>query len=99
MAIIINSKRHDDHIVLSVKIDFEEARVLKDMVGTISLIPHESVKVESTVYERGKNGATKYFLIPKLLRKDTLLTKSISCMKFDAEDKIIWAYFMEKFKK
>ncbi len=98
MAIIINSKRYDDYILVSLKLDFEEAKVFNNMVGNVSLIPHELVKTESAIYERGKNGATKYFLIPKSLRKDTKLTKFVSCLKVDTKDKIIWTYFMDKFK-
>ena len=96
MAIIINSERRDDHIILSLKINMEEAKALKNIVGNVSLIPHESDFTEATVYERGKNGATKYFLIPKSLRKNTRLTKSIQCAKVDADDKVLWVYFMDK---
>jgi len=51
---------------------------------------------KSTVHERGKKGCTKYFLIPKCLRKNIKLKKEASCLRIVCKDKIIWAYVMDK---
>lgn len=96
MASVICKKVNSTHVVLSLKMDFNEAKMLKGCIDNIHLIPEENSNVRSTVYERGKNGHTKYFLIPKQLRENIQLKKEVSCMRIDCKEKIVWAYIMDK---
>lgn len=99
MASVIESKQKGNHLFVVLKLDMEEAiSFSKGMLSRIHLIPEDSHFVKSAVYEKGKKGNTKYFLVPKELRKDVKMQKKISCVKLDATDKIIWAFFMDKFK-
>ena len=98
MASIISSKICKDCVVLSMKLNIQEAKNLNGNLDKMYIIPEENASIQSSVHERGKNGCTKYFLIPKALREDVKLKKEVSCLKVETEEKIVWAYIMDKFK-
>lgn len=43
-----------------------------------------------------RKGSTKFFLIPKHLRKDVQLQKEVSCLRIASNEKVMWAYIMDK---
>lgn len=98
MATIVCSKRFKDHIQLSINAEVEEVEDLKGKMDKIHLISEENIKTKSSIYERGKNGNTKYSLIPGCLRKNLKLGKKILCSKLDCKDKTLLIYLIDKFE-
>jgi len=95
MASIIGLERYEKHVVLSIKLDMDELTALKGRVDDIHLVPEENAEVKSNVYEKGKNGNTKYLLIPKSIRENIKIGKEASCLKICSKNKVVLAYIMD----
>lgn len=96
MASVLGSKTCEDHVIYSLKLNFEEAKELKGSINNIHLIPEELAEIRSTVFERGRKGCTKYLLIPKSLRKGFEAKKEVRCFRLENKDKAILAYIINK---
>ena len=96
MASIISSKVNKDHVVISFKVSFEEAKELNGHLANIHLIAEDNEGETATITEKGRKGCTKYFLIPKKLREDIQLKKEASCVRIDCKEKMLWVYIMDK---
>jgi len=98
MGTIISSKMKDDgKIVFEVCLDYEEAIQLNGHMENIHLFSENVKQVETHISTRGKNDATKYFLIPKDLRKNLRFDRSITCQKIDTKTKTIFVYVLDNF--
>ena len=98
MATIICSKRATDGVILEIKADYEEYLQLQGRLDNIYLITEEEDLVKTNISQRGKNEATKYFLIPRELRKGFKFNNAASCKKIDYEDKVLFVYIIDKLK-
>ncbi len=99
MGSILNSKTATDgKIVFEILVDYEEALQLKGHVKNIHLFSNEVSDIKSNISLRGKNEATKYFLIPKELRKDLKFNTKVTCQKIETDTKTIFVYMVDKFK-
>jgi hypothetical protein len=97
MGKIISSKRNgEDKIVFQVELEHEEATALKGHIDNIHLITENIAEYETNISTRGKNEATKYFLIPKNLRKNLDLYNPVSCQKINTDEKVIFIYIVDK---
>jgi len=98
MGSIIKSKRNNDKIILEVLSDYEEFLQLKGHFDDVHLFTEKVADVKTNISQRGKNEATKYFLIPKQFRRGFKFNNSTSCQKIDLEDKVIFVYVIDKLK-
>ena len=97
MGTILNSKTtNDGKIIFEVLVDYEEALQLKGHINNVHLFSEEVVDVNSNISLRGKNEATKYFLIPRELRKDLKFNTRVRCQKIDTPTNIIFIYVVDK---
>lgn len=96
MVSITEAKECKDHYALLVKANHEEWKQLKGCMHNIHLLPEEHAMVKATLLEKGRNGCSKYFLIPKHLRENIRIPKQAPCLKIENQGKIILAYIMEK---
>jgi hypothetical protein len=96
MAEIIGSERVKDHMIFHLKVNIEEVKQLGGCVNDIRLVPAENALCKTSVYEKGRKGSAKFFLIPKGLRKDIELQKEASCLRIVTKDKVMWSYFMDR---
>ncbi|MBW2974612.1 hypothetical protein KY366_02745 [Candidatus Woesearchaeota archaeon] len=92
MASIISSKRCKNHVILSIEAGQDELESLNGKVDNICLIPKEEINIRSSIYEKGRKGCTKYFLIPKTLRKNVKLGNDIYCSKLNLKDKLMFTF-------
>jgi len=97
MASIVGTKREKDHFILKLKLSFTELDKLKGKVDRIHLLSEDNITTESSLYQRGKKGCTKYFLIPKCLRKNVKFNHMVSCSKLNHIDKTIWVFLTDNF--
>ena len=96
MGKIIASKRTEKGVILEVELDFEEARILKGYYDGVHVFSDLVGDFKTHVSTRGRNSSTKYFLIPKLLRKNLDFSGSVSCQKIDTENKVYFVYALDK---
>jgi hypothetical protein len=97
MGTILNSKTtNDGKIIFEVLVDYEEALQLRGHINNIHMFSEDIVDVNSNISLRGKNEATKYFLIPRELRKDLKFNTKVRCQKLEAPTKTIFIYVVDK---
>ena len=99
MGNILNSKTtNDGNLIFEVLVDYEEALQLKGRVKNIHLFSEDVPDIKANISLRGKNEATKYFLIPKELRKDLKFNTKVKCQKIETDTKTIFVYVVDKFE-
>lgn len=98
MGKIIGSKKEGDCVVSQVVSNYHEFLQLKGHLENIRLFSENVAEIKTNISQRGKNSATKYFLIPKHLRAGFKFNNVTSCQKLDFEDKVIFVYVIDKQK-
>jgi len=98
MGAILSSKVVKDKVVFSVCMEQQEALQLRGHVNDIHIFSERIAEIRTNLSGRGKNSATKYFLIPRELRKDIKFpqTKQISCQRLDTKEHVIFVYLVNK---
>jgi len=85
-----------ENILLEVEISYEEFLQLKGHIKNIYIFSEDCIDINSNLSQRGKNDATKYFLIPKNLRKGLRFVGSVKCKKLETESKSFFVYVIDK---
>ena len=62
----------------------------------VHLFTEKTACVKTNISQRGKNEATKYFLIPRNLRTGFKFNNSTSCQRMDLNDKVVFVYVVDK---
>ena len=66
MGTILGSKiTKDNHVIFEVQLDYEESLQLKGHIKKVHLFSEDAADIKANLSQRGKNEATKYFLIPR----------------------------------
>ena len=98
MGTIISSKKDGDNVIMEILVDYEEFLQLKGHLNNIRLITENVAEVQTNISQRGKNQATKYFLIPRQFRKGFKFNNTTSCQRLDVKDKVLFIYVINKLK-
>ena len=99
MGTILNAKlQGDGKVVYEVCVDKEEALNLKGNMENIHLIAEDASNIKTRISLRGKNEATKYFLIPREMRNDINSKKEVLCQKIDTKYKDVYIFIVDKIK-
>ena len=98
MGTIISSRKEGDKIIAEVLSDYEEYLQLKGHFDDIYLFAEKVSEVKTNISQRGKDAATKYFLIPRELRRGFKFNNATSCQKIELHDKVIFVYVVDKTK-
>ena len=98
MATIISSKRENENgkVILEVASDYDEFLQLKGHLDDIHLFTEKVAEVKTNISQRGKNEATKYFLIPRQFRKGFKFNNTTSCQRIDLGNKVVFLYVVDK---
>ncbi len=99
MGIVLSSKREQDKIIVETLLDRTEIASLRGEYDDVHLFSERAIDVHSNISGRGKNEATKYFLIPTNLRKDLptiWLSEPVLCQRINTPDKAIFIYVVKK---
>ncbi len=97
MSLILSSKRNKDGVILEIQTDYEEYLDLQGHMENIHLVSDNDCIKRTHISERGNGGATKYFLIPREMRRGFKYKNSITCNRIDKKDKILFVYVVDKF--
>ena len=98
MGTIISSKKDGNNVILEILADYEEFLQLRGHLNNIRLITENVAEVQTNISQRGKNQATKYFLIPRQFRKGFKFNNTTSCQRLDVKDKVLFIYVINKLK-
>ena len=99
MGSILSSKTtKDGKIIYEVLMDYDESLQLKGHIKNIYLFSEDVAEIKTNLSGRGKNEATKYFLIPRELRQNTKFTDKVKCQKLETPTKIIFIYVVDKLR-
>ena len=98
MGTIISSKKEGDKVLLEVMSEYEEYLQLKGHLNDIRLFTEHVAEVQTNISQRGKNEATKYFLIPRQFRSGFRFDNTTSCQKLDLGSKVVFIYVVDKQK-
>ncbi|KYK27364.1 hypothetical protein AYK26_03840 [Euryarchaeota archaeon SM23-78] len=96
MGSIISSRREDAKVVVEAALDYEELVQLRGEIDNVHLFSEKVADLETNISSRGKNEATKYFLIPRHLRKDLSIREPVSCQRINTPDKAIFVYVVNR---
>lgn len=97
MGSILSSKTtKDGKIIYEVVMDYDESLQLKGNIKNIHIFSEDVAEIKTNLSSRGKNEATKYFLIPRELRHNIKFTDKVKCQKLETESKIIFVYVVDK---
>lgn len=99
MGTILSSRTtKEGQVVHEILVDYEESLMLRGNVKNIHVFSEDVATVRSRMSGRGKNEATKYFLVPRELRKEIDFDSSVRCQKIENESKIIFVYVIDKLR-
>ena len=93
---ILNTKKQKEKVILQVAMNYNEAIQLNGHLTNVHLFSEETTKTETNLSQRGKNSATKYFLIPKEMRKDLKFNRKVMCQRIDNGSKTFFIYVIDK---
>ena len=96
MGTIIHARKEGTKIVSEVLTDYEEYLQLKGHLNNVRLFSENASQVQTNISQRGRNYATKYFLIPRQYRKGFRFNNVTSCQKLDFDDKVVFVYVVNK---
>lgn len=103
MGEILCCKRYDADarkMVVEVLLNKEEFRNLGGEIDEIYVFSDRTARVPSKVSLRGRNAATRYFLIPRQLRRRLAIHGQVSCQRFETDEgKAIFVYVLDQFKR
>ena len=97
MGVILSSRMKDDgRVVFEIAVEYEESVQLKGHMDNIHVFSENIADIEANISQRGKNEATKYFLIPKELRKGLKFNAKTTCQKIETKNRTIFVYVVDK---
>jgi len=99
MGKILSSKTtKDGGVVFEIELDYKEALQLKGHINNVHVFSEDVAEIKTNLSQRGKNEATKYFLIPRELRANLKFNEKVKCQKLETDTKIIFVYVVDKIK-
>ena len=99
MGEILSSRTAGDgKVIFEVSVDYDEAVQLQGHMSNVHVFSENIADIRANMAQRGKNEATKYFLIPKNLRKELKFNDEALCQKIETKSKVIFIYVIDKFK-
>lgn len=97
MGTILSSRMKDDgKVIFEIAVDYDEAVQLGGHMDKVHIFSENMGSIETYVSQRGKNEATKYFLIPKSMRKNIDMNMKIRCQKIETKNSSIFVYISDK---
>jgi len=99
MGQILSSKvTSDGKVIFTISTDPKEALQLQGHIDNIHIFSEKNAAINTHISLRGKNEATKYFLIPRELRNTLNFNNKVKCQRIDSKDKTIFIYVVDKYQ-
>lgn len=88
---------NEEKVMVSLELTPKEVLWLKGNMDKMHLFSEENLGYETKLVQRGKRDSSKYFLMPKDLRKNLLPNSLVRCNKIETKTKEIFIFSMDKF--
>ncbi len=99
MGTILGTKTtKDNKIIFEVEMDYEESLKLKGNIKNVHIFSEDAAEIKANLSQRGTNEATKYFLIPRELRKNLTFNEEVKCKKVYTDTRTIFMFVVSKVK-
>lgn len=99
MGKILGSKTtKEGNVVFEIELSYEESLQLKGNIKNIHVFSEDVADLKANLSQRGKNEATKYFLIPRELRDNLNFNERVKCQRIEDDTKIIFVYVVDKIR-
>lgn len=99
MGEILSSKTtKEGKVIHEIIVDYEESLQLRGNVQNVHIFSEDVAITKANLSGRGKNEATKYFLIPRELRKGIEINDKVKCQKLETDSKIVFIYIVDKLR-
>jgi superfamily II RNA helicase len=99
MGTILGTKTtKDNKVIFEILMDYEESLQLKGHIKNIHVFSEDVADIKTNLSQRGKNEATKYFLVPRELRANLKFNEKVRCQKLETDTKIIFIYVVDKLR-
>lgn len=97
MGRIITTKTIDENnVLLEVEINYQESLFLNGNLNNIHVFSEDAACVKTNMSQRGTNEATKYFLIPRVLRDGIDFESLAKCQRIDTSNNSIFVFVVKK---
>ena len=97
MADVLSIKNNKDgKILIELEMDYDESLKLKGAMDKVILFSENSADKVTHLTQRGANEATKYFLIPKELRKNLQVNGNVKCQRLEIGNDLFFIYMLKK---
>ncbi|MBU4242284.1 MAG: hypothetical protein KKF52_03565 [Nanoarchaeota archaeon] len=97
MGTILTSRMADDKkVVIELMLEYDEYIQLKGHLHNVHVFSEDNVQTKANISQRGRNASTKYFLIPKSMRKNLKFTEETTCHKIELPTRKIFIYVVNK---
>ena len=88
----------EGNVIFEVEMDYKESLSLKGHIKDIHIFSEDVAEIKANLSQRGKNEATKYFLVPRELRSNLRFNEKVRCQKIETDTKIIFIYVVDRIK-
>jgi len=97
MGEVLSIKRNKSgKFVVELEVDDLEVEKLKGFFTNVRLFSEDAPDIITRLTQRGLREATKYFLIPKELRRNFDLVGDVYCQKLEFGENIFFIYCVKK---
>ncbi len=86
----------DNKIIFEVEMDYEESLELKGNIKRVHVFSEDAAEIKTNLSQRGTNEATKYFLIPRVLREKLDFNGKVKCQRIETLTKNIFVFVIDK---
>lgn len=96
MAKILSTRQIRDKTVFKVEADMMESLNLRGNLRNVVMFPLDACDIRSQIIEKGRDGATKHFLLPMALRqKSKGRPNNITYQAHDMEEKAVFIFSLD----
>lgn len=98
MGKILNLKTiNDEKVNVTLELSAKEYEFLRGSLDKMFLFSENNLKYETRLVQRGKKESTKYFLMPREFRKNTIPSNNVKCNMIDTKTRQIFILSLNKF--
>lgn len=97
MGTILCARRStgDDGVILEVLLTNDEVRQLRGEMDGVVVFSDRTATVSTRMSLRGRNAVTRYFLVPRQLRKGLPVHAGLSCQRLEVDGKVLFVYVLD----
>lgn len=88
---------NNEKVVVSLELTQKELLWLRGNLDNMHIFSESNLEYESKLVQRGKRESSKYFLMPKDLRRNLVVNSNVRCNKIETKTKDIFIFAVDKF--